>query len=325
MLLIKSLNRKPQRGTMEFKDYYQILGINRDATPDQIKKAFRKLAVRFHPDKNPGNKEAETRFKEITEANEVLSDPEKRKRYDQLGADWNSYQTGSARRNYDDWFSRNAETFRGGNFYTFSTDAEDIFEKMGGFSDFFESLFGSPFTSRKTVNPRKGEDYQAEIHLSSQEARRGSEKIIQAGINKLKIKIPPGVKDGQVLRLADQGSPGILGGPHGDLYLTVRIQESSEFQRQGDDLVIDLHINLFTAVLGGTEVINTIDGKKVRLKIPPGTDTGTTMRIPGMGFTTAYGSKGDMMVKIQVHIPTDLDSRQTALFKKLASLQKRTG
>lgn len=302
---------------MEFKDYYQILGINRNATQEQIKKAFRKLAVKFHPDKNPGNKQAEARFKEITEANEVLGDPEKRKRYDQLGENWNQAKGET----YDDWFSRNADVFRGEESFSFTTDSEDIFQKMGGFSDFFESLFGTPFSTRRAANPRKGNDYQAELTLSAQEAQHGSERIITTGLNKIKIKIPSGIRDGQVLRVADQGSPGILGGPPGDLYLTIRISNYSSFQQE-KNLMIDLNVDLYTAILGGVEEIKTPDGRIIRIKIPQGTDTGTILRIPQMGLKASFGNKGDLLVKIQVHIPSKISSEQSALFKKLASMQK---
>ncbi len=303
---------------MEFKDYYKVLGVSRDATQDQIKKAFRKLAVKYHPDKNPGNKEAEVRFKEITEAQEVLGDPEKRRRYDQLGKNWNDSE-GEA---YDDWFSRNANIFRGEDSYSFTTDAEEIFTRMGGFSDFFESLFGDPFATRKKANPRKGNDYRAELSITAQQARNGTEQVITAGSSRIKIRIPPRIGDGQVLRVPNKGSPGILGGAPGDLYLTVRVRNQRPFQQQENDLLIDLHIDIYTAILGGTQEIKTPEGKKIRLKVPQNTDTGTILRLPGMGFSTAYGQKGDLLIRVQVHIPENISSEQSALFKKLASMQK---
>lgn len=303
---------------MEFKDYYKVLGVNRDASQDEIKKAFRKLAVKYHPDKNPGNKEAETRFKEITEAHEVLGDPEKRRRYDQLGENWNRTEGET----YDDWFTRNADIFRGEGSYSFTTDAEDIFIRMGGFSDFFESLFGNPFASRRKANPRKGNDFRAELSITAQQARSGTEQIITGGYSRIKIRIPPGIRDGQVLRIPNQGSPGILGGPPGDLYLTVRIRDQTPFQKQENDVLIDLHVDLYTAVLGGRREVKTPEGKKIRLKIPQGTDTGTILRVPGMGFSTPYGQKGDLLIRVQVHIPEKISSEQASLFKKLASMQK---
>lgn len=303
---------------MEFKDYYNVLGVSRNATQEQIKKAFRKLAVKYHPDKNPGNKEAEARFKEITEAQEVLGDPEKRKRYDQLGENWNHTEGET----YDDWFTRNADIFRGEDSYSFTTDAEDIFMRMGGFSDFFESLFGNPFAGRRKTNPRKGNDFRAELSITAQQARNGTEQIVTGGYSRIKIRIPSGIRDGQVLRVPNQGSPGILGGPPGDLYLTVRILDQTPFQQQENDLLIDLHIDLFTAVLGGRREVKTPEGKKIRLKIPQGTDTGTILRVPGMGYGTAYGQKGDLLIRVQVHIPKNISSEQSALFKKLESMQK---
>ncbi len=302
---------------MEFKDYYKVLGVNRDATQDEIKKAFRKLAVKYHPDKNPGNKEAEAKFKEITEAHEVLGDPEKRRRYDQLGENWNRAEGET----YDDWFTRNANIFRGEDTYSFTTDAEEIFMRMGGFSDFFESLFGNPFTGRRKANPRKGNDLRAELSITAQQARNGTEQIITGGYSRIKIQIPPGTRDGQVLRVPNQGSPGILGGPPGDLYLTIRIRNQTPFQQQENDVLIDLHIDLYTAVLGGRQEVKTPEGKKIRLKIPQGTDTGTILRVPGMGFSTPYGLKGDLLIRVQVHIPEKISSEQASLFKKLASMQ----
>lgn len=303
---------------MEFKDYYKVLGVSRDATQDEIKKAFRKLAVKYHPDKNPGNKEAEARFKEITEAQEVLGDPEKRRRYDQLDENW----TRTEGENYDDWFTRNANIFRGENSYSFTTDAEEIFTRMGGFSDFFESLFGNPFTSRRKANPRKGNDFRVELSITAQQARNGAEQIITGGNSRIKIRIPPGISDGQVLRVPNQGSPGILGGPTGDLYLTIRIRDKPPFEQKENDVLIDLHVDLYTAVLGGKREVKTPEGKKIRLKIPQGTDTGTILRVPGMGFSTPFGQKGDLLIRVQVHIPEKISTEQSALFKKLASMQK---
>jgi curved DNA-binding protein len=303
---------------MEFKDYYKILGVSRDATQDQIKKAFRKLAVKYHPDKNPGNKEAEAMFKEITEAYEVLSDPEKRRRYDQLGESWKRTEG----EKYDDWFARNADIFRGEEFYDFTADAEEIFRRMGGFSDFFESLFGNPFTGRRRGNLRKGNDFRAELNITAQQARNGTEQIIMGGFGRIKIRIPPGIRDGQVLRVPNQGSPGILGGPPGDLYLTVRVRDQTSFQQKENDLLIDLHIDLYTAILGGRREVKTPEGKKILLKIPQGTDTGTILRVPGMGFSTAYGQKGDLLIRVLVHIPEKISSEQSVLFKRLASMQR---
>lgn len=306
---------------MEFKDYYQILGINRDATEEQIKKAFRKLAIKYHPDKNLGNKDAESKFKEITEANEVLSDPEKRKRYDQLGKDWNHFQSGSSDATYEDWFTKNANTKRRSDFYTFSSDAEDIFERMGGFSDFFESLFGTPFTSNRTERTYKGSDYKTELYITQREAEKGTQKIISSGFHKIKIKIPKGIENGQVLRIADQGSPGGLGRAPGDLYVTVNVQNDSQFLKEGNNLIYDLHINLYTAVLGGTEEIKMPDGKRIRLKIPQGTDTDTIFRVTGMGVTNLMGNKGDLIIKIHIHLPANLNAQKIELFKKLSSLE----
>lgn len=310
---------------MDFKDYYQILGIKKDATQDQIKRAFRRLAVKYHPDKNPGNKAAEAKFKEITEANEVLSDPEKRKQYDQLGSAWNSFQKENTRSSYEEWFSQKAKT-SGDEEFAWSTDAEDIFERMGGFSDFFESIFGSPFSfSKRSAKYRNGQNYQSDLYISAQEALTGTEKILSIGLSRIKIKIPPGVYDGQILRIPEQGEPGLNGGLPGDLLITIHIQADHQFVRQGENLLKDLHIDLYTAVLGGVVEIRTLEGKLLRLKIPPGTDNNTVMRIPEMGLPTLHGTNGDLLVKIFVDIPKNLSKKQIELFRMLDAMQKKKG
>ncbi|HEX2956479.1 MAG TPA: J domain-containing protein [Chitinispirillaceae bacterium] len=256
---------------MEFKDYYSILGVDKNASSDQIKSAYRKLAMKYHPDKNPGNKEAEQKFKEITEAHEVLSDPEKRNRYDELGANWNSYQT-AQQGNYDDWFNVNANTFRNGSYSTFSADAEDIFQNMGGFSDFFKNFFGSAFTTHPGARSIKGGDYESMLHISLQEAVQGSEQIITVHDKKLRIRIVPGTTDGQVLRISGFGAPGVMGGAPGDLYITLHIDKHPFFEQRDHSLIYNLDVDIFTAVLGGTREIKNIEGKTIRIKIPPETD-----------------------------------------------------
>jgi len=305
---------------MEFKDYYSILGVKKDASQDQIKSAYRKLAMKYHPDKNQGNKEAEQKFKEITEANEVLSDPEKRKHYDELGENWNRYQS-TSQGNYDDWFSRNASTFRNGNFYTYSADAEDIFENLGGFSDFFESFFGPTFASQVKQAVRGG-DYESEIHISLQEAVNGAERQIVVHGKKLRIRIAPGTTDGQVLRLVGYGAPGSRGGRSGDLYITIRIDKHPFFEQRNHSLIYNLDIDIYTAILGGVREIKNNEGRTIRVKIPPGTDIGTLLRIPSMGIPYDHEKRGDLFIKVCVHIPKNITTQQKKLFMELASIEK---
>jgi curved DNA-binding protein len=253
---------------MEFKDYYKILGVEKSATKEEISKAFRKLAVKYHPDKNPNNKVAEEKFKEITEAHEVLGDPEKRKKYDALGANWNQYQ--STGRGFEDFFSQFGGARRGsGTTYEFSGDFGDLFGGMGGgFSDFFESFFGSGgrqtnsgFGSQGFQNQPAGVDVEADLNISLEEAFNGSERQINIDGKKLKIKINPGTSDGQKLRLKSLGRSSVQGGTKGDLFLNIHILQHPFFEIKDGELFYNLDVDLYTAVFGGKEEIKTLDGK----------------------------------------------------------------
>jgi curved DNA-binding protein len=307
---------------MEFKDYYTTLGVNRSASQDEIKKAFRKLATKYHPDKNPNNTNAEKKFREINEANEVLSDPEKRKKYDQLGANWQRYQsTGGG--NYEDWFHNYGDRFRGKEYYSYSASAEDIFENLGGFSDFFESFFGGrTFSRRRQPRMRTGGDYRAELHITLEEAMKGTVKVITVDSRTLRVRIAPGTPSGQVIRLKKQGASGAYGGQRGDLYLTILIDSHPLFKEKDSNLEHTISVDLYTAVLGGKQRIRTLDGTLIDVKIPPGTDSGTLLRIPGKGLLkTGSRSSGDLLIRVTITLPKDLTAKERALFEQLASLR----
>lgn len=255
---------------MEYKDYYKILGVEKSATQDEIKKAYRKLAMKYHPDRNQGNKTAEEKFKEITEANEVLSDSEKRKKYDTLGANWKQYQhTGG--QGFDDFFTH----FGGGRggagaAYEFSGDIGDIFGGMGGgFSDFFESFFGgSRGFSGRTSQQRTAVDVEAVLNVTLEDVFNGSEKTINVDGKKLKVKINAGTKDGQKLRLKGLGRSKTAEGIKGDLFLNIHVLQHPFYEIKDNQLYYNLDIDLYTAVLGGKENIKTLDGKTVSVNIP---------------------------------------------------------
>ena len=312
---------------MEFKDYYKTLGVDKSATGEEIKKAYRKLAMKYHPDRNPGDKSAEEKFKEITEANEVLSNPDKRKKYDQLGANWRNYQT-AGNANANDWFRQYSSGRQGGGNYNFSGDLGDLFGNIGGFSDFFESFFGG--RSRQGSGSifdraQKGSDYEANLNITLEEAYNGTERQISVDGRKLKIKIEQGTKEGLKLRLKNQGASGKHGGERGDLYLNVHILEHPFYELSGDDLYYNLDLNLYTAVLGGKVEIKTLDGKKVNLTIPPESDNGKLLKLKNMGFPIKHinSRKGDLYVRILIQLPKKLSHEEKKLFEKLAALRNK--
>ncbi len=308
---------------MEFKDYYKILGVDKNATQDDIKKVYRQLAKKYHPDRNPGDKSSEEKFKEISEANEVLSDPEKRKKYDQLGSNWKQYQT-TGGTNANDWFNQFSS---GGGKYSFNTnDLGDIFGS-GGFSDFFESFFGGGYETKirnsNRSQARKGKDYEAALNISLEEAFSGAEREFEIGGKRLKVKISPGVEHGKKLRLKEQGGESSLGGDKGDLYLTINIQNHPLYKREGKDLFYNLDVDLYTAILGGKKQLKTLDERTINITIPKETNNGTVLRMKNMGMQIPDSKdKGDLFVKINVTIPQNLTSEEISLFEKLAKLRK---
>jgi len=309
---------------MEYKDYYRILGVDRNATEKEIKQAYRRLARKYHPDVNPGDKEAEERFKEINEAYEVLSDPEKRRKYDQLGASWQQWQRmGGNPRDFDwsQWFSRE---WPGGRVHVEYGDLGDLFGE-GIFSDFFRAIFGDVGTRPRArwweARPRyaRGQDYEQPVEISLEEAFHGTKRVLEKDGRRLEVTIPPGVKTGSRVRIAGQGGPGIGGGRPGDLYLKVTVLPHPIFKRQGDDLHCEVPVDLYTAVLGGEVRVPTLEGD-VMLKIPPGTQGGQTFRLRGKGMPNLRNprQRGDLYVKVQVQVPQNLSQRERELFRELA-------
>ena len=290
-------------------DYYKILGIEKNATQEEIKKAFRKLARKYHPDLNPNDKDAKKNFQQINEANEVLSDPEKRKKYDQYGADWKHAEEFERGKQYQ----RQSSDF-GGTSYAGENPE-------GDFSDFFESLFGGGSSTRGRSRQVKfrGEDYNAELHLNLLEAYNTHKQTLTVNGKQIRINIPAGIENGQIIKIAGHGGPGINGGPNGDLYITFSIANHPKFKRLGNDLYTSVDLDLFTAILGGEIVIDTLNGK-VKLKVKPETQTESKIKLAGKGFPVYKnaGQFGDLYVTYIVKIPTNLTQKQIELFTELS-------
>jgi len=309
---------------MDFIDYYKVLGMSKTATQDEIRSAYRKLARKHHPDLNPNDKEANKKFQQINEANEVLSDPEKRKKYDQYGKDWQHAEAfekaqqsaGSSRRRgsssgADGGFSGGAGGFGEGS----ETD-------NGEFSDFFESLFGG--SSRGGRSGFRGQDYQAEWQLGLAEAATTHQQVLTVNDKNIRIAIPAGVENGQVIKLKGHGGPGTNGGPDGDLYITFIVAEDPRWRRDGSDLHARATPDLYTAMLGGEIMVDTLNGK-VKLKIKPETPNGTTLRLKGKGFPVykKEGQYGDLYVSLEIQLPSNLTEKEKALFGELQQLRSK--
>lgn len=308
---------------MAYIDYYKILGVDKNASQDDIKKAFRKLARKYHPDLNPNDPSAKDKFQEINEANEVLSDPEKRKKYDEYGEHWKHADEFEAQKKARQHAGGGGGGFSGfggdGGSYWYSSDGEGFSGgDAGGFSDFFESMFGHRGGGGRGNAGFRGQDFNAELHLFLRDAARTHKQVLNVNGKQVRITIPAGVADGQVIKLKGYGGEGINGGPAGDLYITFKIAEDSVFKRLGDDLYVDVEMDLYTAVLGGEKVIDTLEGK-VKLKIKPETQNGTKVRLKGKGFPVykKEGQFGDLIITYSVKIPTNLTDRQKELFREL--------
>jgi molecular chaperone DnaJ len=339
-----------------YKDYYQILGVPKTADAKAIKQAYRKLARKYHPDQNPGNKAAAERFKEINEANAVLSDPDKRQRYDTLGPDWERYAAGAG------GFGGQPGAQGPGGYRVHVDQSGDL----GGFSEFFRTIFGDlgargrPFEDvefderggpfRTSGRGRRGGDLETEVEISLEEAYAGTRRTVEfqeLGVcgtcggtgrqgktacptcggsgqlprtNRVEVKIPAGVRDGSRVRAAGEGGAGVGGGTRGDLFLRVHVAPHPLFERREDDLHVELPIAVWEAALGAEVAVPTLRGK-VSMKIPPETSSGRTFRLPGYGMPHLRGNKGDQYVRVRIVVPTGLSSRERALFEELRSLR----
>jgi curved DNA-binding protein len=296
---------------MDFIDYYKVLGVAKNADDAEIKKAYRKLARKYHPDINPNDAGAKKKFQEINEANEVLSDPEKRKKYDQYGKDWQHAEQfeqarQSQRQQRPQYSSRGQEQF----------DESD-------FSDFFSTMFGGARQQTGRSQAKfKGQDYNAELQLELQDVYTTDKRTLTVNGKNIRLTIPAGVENGQTIKIAGHGAPGINGGPNGDLYITFNISNHSKFKRDDDNLHTSVNLPLYTAVLGGELTMDTLGGK-LKLKVPPETQNNTKVKLKGKGFPVykKEGHYGDLYVTYHIQIPTHLTEKEKALFNELSKLR----
>jgi curved DNA-binding protein len=306
---------------MNYKDYYKILGVTQTATTEEIKKAYRKLAVKYHPDKTRGDKAANEKFLEINDANQVLSDPEKRKKYDQFGADWKHYEEAGAQPGGFDWSKYAAS----GGAQKQGMNADEFESRFAGSEDIdlFELLFGARAGRQRRRAALKGDDLNAETTVTLEEAYHGSARLIKLDGQTIKVTIPPGIADDQVLRITGKGMNGISGGPKGDLYIVVKIAPHPEFHRKGNDLHRDFPVELYTAVLGGKALVKTLKGA-VKVDIPKQTPNHKVLRLRGLGMPLSDKKDefGDLFVTVDIQLPDHLTEKESDLFRQLAALRK---
>lgn len=303
---------------MDFIDYYKVLDINKTASEADIKKAYRKLARKYHPDLNPDDEAAKKKFQQINEAHEVLSDPEKRKKYDQHGKDWahaDAFKQAGQNSGGSGGFNGGAGQYQQGSGF----DEYD-------FSDFFSSMFGGTGGGAGASRGRRGfrgQDIQATFPLSLKEAYTTHKQVFTVNGKNIRITIPAGVEDGQVIRLAGHGAPGVNGGPAGDLFITFQLAADPVFKRKGNDLYIDMDLPLYTAVLGGDLLLNSMDGQ-VKLKVKPGTQNNTKVKLKAKGFPVykKEGQFGDLYITYTVSLPTTLSAKEKELFMELSKMNQ---
>jgi DnaJ-class molecular chaperone len=320
---------------MEFKDYYSTLGVAKTASDADIKRAYRKLARQHHPDLNPGDKKAEARFKELNEANEVLGDPDKRRKYDELGANWRAYEQTGAQGAPGGQGWPGAGAAGGGRYRTMTPDEmEAAFGGQDPFSDFFQTFFtggdvGGGASGNARGRSRRGHDVEQVVEIGLEEAFTGTtRRIVSTRDGKersFEVRIPAGVKDGARIRATGEGAPGARGGVSGDLYLSVRLLPHPRFERRGQDLHERVDIPITTAVLGGEMSVPTLTGPAVRLKVPPLTAQGRTFRLRGHGLPTMGkpDERGDLYAVVHLQIPTELSDEARVHFEALRALETR--
>lgn len=316
---------------MAYINYYQVLGVDKTASQDNIKKAFRKLARKHHPDLNPNDPTAKDKFQAINEANEVLSDPEKRKKYDEYGEHWKHADEFEAQKQAQRQAAAGGTRFNGsdagfgtdGGTYWHSFNGQEFSgSNAGGFSDFFEQMFGHRTQGGGGTNVGfRGQDYHADLNLALRDAAQTHKQILTLNGKNVRITIPAGVANGQVIKLKGYGGEGVNGGPAGDLYITFVIPDDPVFKRLGDDLCVDVVIDLYTALLGGERLVDALDGK-VKLKVKPETQSGARVRLKGKGFPVyrKAGKFGDLIVTYSVKLPANLSEEQKEMFRKIQGM-----
>ena len=293
---------------MGFIDYYELLGISKTASEAEIKKAYRKLARKLHPDLNPNDESAKQKFQQVNEANEVLSDPEKRKKYDKYGKDWERGEE------YEQYQRQNANANR--------QHTSGGFGGGGDFSDFFSSMFGGQSSSGRSQPKYRGQDFNAQLQIDIKEAAKTHKKELTVNGKNIRITIPAGIEDGQTIKINGYGGPGINNGPNGDLLITFSIVNTTPFKRVGNDLYLSQELDLYTAILGGEITITDFYDGKLKLKVAAGTQNGTKVRLKGKGFPLYKKDDafGDLYITYDIKIPKNLSEKQKTLFEELAQL-----
>ncbi|HZV70459.1 MAG TPA: J domain-containing protein [Saprospiraceae bacterium] len=320
---------------MEFVDYYKALGLDKKATEADVKKAYRKLARKLHPDLNPNDPAAKQKFQQINEANEVLSDPVKRAKYDKYGKDWMHAEEFEKQRQQQAQYEQQYGRSPGGRGQ--GSTGESAFNESD-FSEFFESMFGGgsfggrgessgrasdAFGRRSSQTKFRGQDFNAELHLRLRDVYTTQKQTLTVNGKNIRITIPAGIENGQTIKITGHGGPGVNGGPNGDLYITFQIENDTPFRREGPDLYTNIDLDIYTAVLGGDLMVETIDGK-VKLKVKPETQSETKVKLKGKGFPVykKEGQFGDMYVTYKIKIPTNLSAKEIELFNELSKLRK---
>ncbi|PHS52197.1 MAG: molecular chaperone DnaJ [Lutibacter sp.] len=298
---------------MNYIDYYKILGIQKNASEKDIKKAYRKLARKYHPDVNPNNKEAEKKFKGINEANEVLGNPENRKKYDKYGKDWQHAEEFEKVKKQQQQYQQEYNTSKSQSYSNFNEE---------DFSDFFSSMFGAGFQQDRRTK-YKGQDYHAELQLNLTDILRSEKQTLTVNNKKIRLTIPAGIENGQVIRIKNHGEKVGNRGVNGDLYIKFNILNNTRFKRDRNDLYLNIDLDLYKSLLGGKIVISTIDGKKLKLKVKPETQNGTKVKLKGKGMPIYKKDNqfGDLFVTYTIKTPTNLSVKEKELFTELSKLR----